>query len=202
MIKNIIFDYGNTIVEFEPKNIIKRFGVDKDEDIKILEKTAFDRKYWDRFDDGTLSAEDFKEKISEILPERLIKVSGEIADNWMLKLPYICGMDTLIKRLKSEGYRLYLLSNISREFAKRKDKTEIFELFDGLVFSGEIGIVKPQKEIFEYLLNKYKLAAEECLLVDDNNKNVESAKKLNIQSLLFSGNYKEVEEFLLGNSLK
>ncbi len=63
----------------------------------------------------------------------------------------------------------------------------VFDLFDGLVFSGPLGITKPSKEIFEYLLDKYNLKAEESVFIDDNAGNVTGAESVGIKGLLFKG---------------
>jgi putative hydrolase of the HAD superfamily len=60
-------------------------------------------------------------------------------------------------------------------------------MFDGLVLSGEINIVKPNAEIFEYLLSKYNLNREECIFVDDNKANITGAEKAGIKGYLFDG---------------
>ena len=196
MIKNIIFDYGNTLVEFEPRNIALRFGVTDEEEIKLICEKLFDRKYWDRLDDGTLPQEEFVENVKNDLPEKLHSVAEKICDDWVVNLPFISGMDSLVKKLKHDGYSLFLLSNISKHFAERSDEIEIFEFFDGLVFSGKIGLVKPSGEIFDFLLGKYSLKPGECLFVDDNRDNIAMAEKKGINALRFEGKAEDIEKFL------
>lgn len=196
MIKNVIFDYGNTVIQFIPKNIVKHFGVENEDDVDLLTEKLFDRKYWDKFDDGSLSQYDFKNAVIKEIPDKLKVKAIEICDNWVWALPYIDGMDELIKKLKKDGYKIYLLSNISQYFADNSKSIEIFKYFDGLVFSAEILMVKPNKEIFEHLLEKYCLKREECVFIDDNESNVKAAESLGIRSLLFDGDKKRAEAFI------
>ena len=186
--KNIIFDYGNTIVEFEPMNIVRRFGVADSDDADILCEKVFDRKYWDKLDSDDITQEEFIACALSELPKRLHNIAEDICNNWITNLPYIDGMDKLIYKLKKDGYRIYLLSNISRYFAENSKKIEIFKEFNGLVFSGEIGIAKPERDIFKYILDKYCLNPEETIFVDDKEQNVDMAEKMGINSLLFDGN--------------
>ena len=195
--KNIIFDYGNTIVEFEPMNIVRRFGVSDDADAGLLCEKVFDRKYWDKMDSDEITQAEFISGVLSELPERLHYAARDICNNWITSLPFISGMDDLIRGLKAEGYRLYLLSNISRYFAENRDKIEILREFDGLVFSGAIGLTKPNKDIFEYILNKYTINVSDTLFIDDNKQNVEMAEEIGIKSLLFKGNSKEAADFAL-----
>lgn len=194
--KNIIFDYGNTIVEFEPMNIVKRFGVTDSSDCDILCKKVFDRKYWDKLDSDGISQEEFIRGVLSELPQRLHGIAEDICNNWITNLPFIYGMDSLIHKLKNDGYKIYLLSNISRYFAENSDKIEIFKKFDGLVFSGEIKLIKPDRDIFEYILKKYNLIPSETVFVDDNRDNINTADSMGINALLFDGESKKVAEFI------
>ncbi|MBQ6907046.1 MAG: HAD family phosphatase [Clostridia bacterium] len=194
--KNVIFDYGNTIVEFEPMNIVRRFGVTDSADADILCEKVFDRKYWDKMDSDDITQDEFIKGVLSELPDRLHRIAKDICNNWITNLPYITGMDDLIHKLKEDGYKIYLLSNISRHFAENSDKIEIFKEFDGLVFSGSIGLVKPNRDIFEYILEKYNFNSNETLFIDDNKQNVNTAEGMGIKSLLFTGNSKEAMEFI------
>lgn len=194
--KNVIFDYGNTIVEFEPMNIVKRFGITDNADAEILCEKVFDRKYWDKLDSDDISQEEFINGVLSELPQRLHGIATDICNNWMTNLPFIKGMDELIYKLKKDGYKIYLLSNISKHFGENSDKIEIFKQFDGLVFSGAIGLIKPNKDIFEYILHKYNLIPSETVFIDDNKDNVNTAERIGVKSLLFTGNNNEVMEFI------
>ena len=82
-------------------------------------------------------------------------------------------------------------NNISIGFVEQSMKNpmyrEVFDLFDGLVFSGPIGITKPKPEIFEHLLNSYHLRAGDCIFIDDSPVNIEGARRVGIDPILFEG---------------
>ena len=110
-------------------------------------------------------------------------------------------MCDILSDIKQNGGKLFLLSNISIGFAKNyviiPEIKEVLDNFDGLVFSGEIGITKPSVEIFEYLLNEYNLKAEECVFIDDRMDNVLGALRVGINGILFDGDVESLRSKIL-----
>ena len=88
------------------------------------------------------------------------------------------------------------LSNISIGFAENyhivPELKTVFEMFDGLIFSGPIGKIKPNKDIFEHLLNKYNLNANECVFIDDVEENIEGGKNCGMDGIVFSPSFEDV----------
>ena len=163
MFKNYIFDFGQVIVRFDPVYMTKQY-IESEEDIKLVSEVVFDRLYWDRLDEGTITDEEVKSEICKRLPENLHKNAILAYENWYMNIPSIEGMKELILSLKNEGKKLFILSNISIGFAENYHKNnivkELFDLFDGKIFSAKVGLTKPHADIFEFLLDKYDLKAE------------------------------------------
>lgn len=199
MYKNLIFDFGQVIVHFEPEYMTKQYISEK-EDIKLVSKVVFDRLYWDRLDEGSITDEEVVSGICKRLPQRLHETAIKVYENWYYNLPLIEGIYELLKDIKAEGYGLYLLSNISIGFAENFDKLpvigELLNFFDGLVFSGPLGLVKPKCEIFEYITSKYSLSKSETLFIDDNVSNISGAEAFGINGYLFDGDTNKLREFL------
>ena len=198
MIKNIVFDFGQVLIHFDPFYITERYVKDK-EDIILLKEAIFDR-IWFKLDEDAITDDEFKTEICSFLPERLQSKAIEIYDNWYFNLPLIEGMYEVLSNLKKEGKNLYLLSNISRLFAnnyhKNPDVLRILDLFDGYVFSGEIGLVKPNAEIYDYITQKYNLSKNETLFIDDNELNIKGAENFGIKGYLFDGDAQKLMEYL------
>ena len=195
-IKNVIFDFGQVLVYFQTKYMVDTY-TDDIEDRKLLSEVVFDRLYWDRLDSGTISNEETVRLCKERLPERLHDLCERIYYNWIYNIPEIEGMRELLKYLKSTyNVKMYLLSNISPYFAAHSHEIPILSELDGCVFSGEIGITKPSDEIFQYLLNKYDLKAEECIFVDDRIDNIEGAIKNGLNGYIFDGSAKRLKSHL------
>lgn len=187
MINNVIFDFGQVLVRFDPEYMCSLY-TDNPNDIALLSEVVFDRVYWERFDAGTIENDEFIASIEKRLPERLHETAKKVFFNWINTLPEIPGMRDVIALCRERGFGIYLLSNISREFAERKDEIPILSLIDGYVFSSTCGFVKPDAKIFAHITEKFGLTPENTLFIDDNANNVEGAKNFGIHTYHFDGN--------------
>ena len=93
--------------------------------------------------------------------------------------------ERLVGDLKAAGYRLYVLSNMSREFIDFLRKMPVYRCFDGEVISCEEQVVKPEPEIYRRLLDRYSLDPAETLFIDDRPVNLEAARTFGISTFLF-----------------
>jgi 2-haloacid dehalogenase len=94
---------------------------------------------------------------------------------------------TVMEELKNNGYNISALSNWSAEtFPQMLNRFAFLDWFDEIVLSGEIGSVKPEKRIYEALLDKIDLNASSCLFIDDSVPNIKMADNLGFQTILFS----------------
>ena len=89
-----------------------------------------------------------------------------------------------------------MLSNFNKRLRGELHLAPSLLLFDGLVISGEVGMVKPNENVYRYLLDKYRLDPAECLFVDDRADNIEAGEKLGIKGYLFDGDSKKLREYL------
>ena len=199
MIKNYIFDFGNVLGEFYPEKLTEPFV--QDENIKkYISEVVFDRIYWDKLDLGTITDDEVKDGIKDRMPDDLKELACKVYDNWISSMTPVYGMQDLIFKISKTDKKLYLLSNISTGFADGYKNVkwikELLSFFDGLVLSGTINMAKPNRDIFEYLLNTYNLKADECLFIDDNIENIKSAASIGIKTYLFDGDAQKLREYL------
>jgi putative hydrolase of the HAD superfamily len=96
-------------------------------------------------------------------------------------------MEELIGELKTSGYGIYLLSNASIRVHDYFPRIPASRYFDGCIFSADYKLLKPQPEIYETLLRRYELKAEECFFVDDLAINVEGARLVGMNGTIFRG---------------
>ena len=196
MIRNIVFDYGNVMIRFEPSYMVGKYVSDAD-DAELLERVIFDRLYWDRLDDGSISDAEVVEAVKVRIPERLWSVAEEIYYNWVYNLPEIDGMSDLVRHVKDElSARVFLLSNISTYFADHASEREELEPFERCIFSAVVGHTKPHADMFEYLCRECKIKPEETLFVDDSAKNIAGAEAFGIKGYLFDGDSKRLREYI------
>ncbi len=196
MIKNVVFDYGNVMIHFDPEYMVGRY-VSDEADKKLLCDVLFDRLYWDRLDDGSIEDEEIMEAVKLRIPQRLHDVSREIYYNWIYNMPEMEGMNDLVSHVKNElSARVFLLSNISRYFAEHAHEMTELEPFEKCFFSAVIGMVKPNRDIFEYLCDECRILPEETLFIDDNEKNIKAAESYGIKGYLFDGDSRKLREYI------
>lgn len=195
VITNVVFDFGQVLVRFEPEYMCGRYVCDEN-DLKLLSDVIFDRLYWDRLDAGTISDEELISCVKERIPQRLHAVAEKIYFNWIYNLPEIDGMRRAIDICRERGFGVYLLSNISEYFAARYKEIPILEGFDGYVFSALAGCTKPSADIFKHLCDKFDLTPEQTLFVDDSIKNINGADKFGIIAYHFTGDAEELCSYL------
>ena len=92
----------------------------------------------------------------------------------------------ILQNLKQKGFPLYGLSNWSAEtFPRARQKYSFFDLFDDILLSGDVGLIKPDQAIFNLFLSKIGYSAPECLLIDDSQLNIDAAQKLGFRTIHF-----------------
>jgi len=182
MIKTIIFDFGNVFVNLDieaaHKHALETFQIESLSE-EMLGFNSF-------YEQGLISTDEFLEFYSENFP-KLSK--EELIDIWnfMLKDFPESRLDFLKAIQQSSKYKLILLSNTNALHINYiKDHVSFYEefknCFDAFYLSHEINLVKPNQDIFEFILNKNKLKAEECLFIDDNQDNINTANTLKIKT--------------------
>ena len=193
MIKNVIFDCGQVLIRYNETEIAANY-VDTPEEAEFLGRIAMARKYWNRFDEGTLTEADYLEQVKTELPEHLHKAVEKLVWGWIKACPMIDGMEDIVRDVKKSGKKLYLLSNFNPRL--RTEPYPILSEFDALVISGEINKVKPDRAIYDYLLDTYALNPEECIFIDDNPANIAMAESLGITGYLFDGDAAKLRAYL------
>lgn len=194
MIKNVIFDCGRVLVQYDEVYIASHF-VDNQEDAELLGRVGMARKYWDKFDKGELEEADYLLSVKKELPERLHKSVEQLSEYWIDHCDSIPGMAELVSDVK-KNCKIYLLSNFNKKLRNELHKIPALLDFDGLVISGEVNLVKPDPAIYRYLLNTYDLKAEECIFIDDNAANIAAGEAEGIQGYLFDGNVENLRKHL------
>lgn len=192
MIKNIIFDIGNVILSFNRDFLLSNFY--RGSEYEFIKEVLF--RDWEKLDEDLLTLKEYKDNVLKELPKRLHAPAIGVLDNWEYYMTYTKGIIPLIFELKQKGYKLYILSNMTRHFIERDYKFPILSEFDGIVYSALIKMVKPNDEIYEYVLKKFNLNPTECLFIDDTKKNLAAAARFKIETFHFQNNVHELREFI------
>jgi len=184
MIKNIIFDIGRVLVTFDPIQYVNSLGFDE-ETARAVVGAIFHDPLWIETDRGVIPVEEFEEAFVANAPdyEPQIREAYRKMGRMIQLMPHTMPW---VKALKERGYRLYVLSNYGEYlFLKSKDRLDFMPYMDGAVISYQIQMIKPDQEIYEYILNKYGLLPEESVFIDDRPENVEGAKAVGMSGILF-----------------
>lgn len=199
MLKNYIFDLGHVLTPFDAYALTRVYVKDEDK-VALVAETVFDRLYWDRLDAGTIEDEEVTCGFLSRLPQELHEAALDAYNNWIINLHPTPGMCELVRELKAKGARIFLLSNTSVNLYNNYHRSvwmkELFELFDGLIVSGVIRKTKPNRDIYEYALEHYRLCAAETIFIDDNEKNIEGCIACGIEGYLFDGDTDKLRKYL------
>lgn len=184
MIRNIIFDFGAVLVDWDPHHLYVPYFRDAEKAEWFL--TEICPYSWNtEADAGRTTAEITAERIA-LFPE-WEKEIRMYYDRWLEMMgEQIPGMEALIRELKARGYGVYGLTNWSREtFPLVRDRYPVFSLLDGYVVSGEEMTMKPDPALYRILLDRYGLRGEECIFIDDNPRNAAGGESLGIRGIVF-----------------
>lgn len=184
MIKNIVFDMGGVLIDFNPARSLKNHFVP--EYRELVNQNVFRSKEWALMDKGTYSVEDALKIMCSRLPDSLHSEVRKMVLDREAEMPPIDGMLPIVKKLKENGYRLYLLSNCPDWFTDFKKSVPAFTYFDGFIVSAFYNEVKPDEEIYKILFREFSLTPDECFFIDDTQANIETAKRLGMEAFCFA----------------
>jgi len=183
--KNIIFDFGNVLVQWHPELVYGDYFGDEAKAWWFLRHVA-DNEWRLRIDAGESSETCIRE-----LQQRQPEYSEAIElyrSKWREMLTdEVPGMRELLHQLSMVNYQLYGLTNWSMEsFPEAREHFGILQMIDRYVVSGAEGYVKPDPRLFQVLLDRYGLRAEECIFIDDNPDNVAAARNMGMRGIVFT----------------
>ena len=187
MIKNIVFDFGNVVIKWDVNSILRKYNI-SDEEREILRKAIFQSEEWLKLDEGILDIEDAKKIFEDRLPNELKEKSNEIMDSWFEKIEFNEKICDLIKDLKDEGYKIYGLSNTNIQFYNYIKNLDIGKYFDDFLISAVEKMMKPNKDIYYRLFEKFSLDPKECFFIDDTKENIISSENCGMKGFVFSIN--------------
>ncbi len=191
--KNIIFDIGNVLARFCWDDFFADFGYDE-EMVERLAKATVKTPVWSEVDRGVLTDSELLEGFIQNDPalENDLRRIFENVHGMVRKLEYSIPW---IKKLKAAGYRCYYLSNFSRKAHRDcADALGFLGYMDGGILSYQEKLIKPQTEIYQLLLNRYGLEAQESVFLDDTEKNLPPARELGIHTVLFVNQQQGIRE--------
>lgn len=198
-LSSVIFDIGRVLVAYDWEDYLHGFGFEKDKE-EALARAMFAGPYWKELDRGVWSQSELLDAFTSLAPacRREIETVFSHAERCISGLSYA---KPWIQELKSRGLHVYYLSNYSLSMRlKTSEALDFLDLMDGGLFSYEVNMVKPEPEIYRELLKRCpEIVPEQSVFLDDTEINVEAARRLGMQGIIFRNFHqgkKELEQML------
>lgn len=191
MIKNIVFDMGNVLLDYNPEVSLQAF-LDKEEDRQIIRKELFEGPEWIQGDLGQMNNEVRYETIKTRIPKRLHQALKACVYQWQICMTPLAGAGEFVAYMKEKGFKIYVLSNASDTFYEYFPKFLPLDFFDGVMISADVHMIKPDVRIYKTFLEKYGLKPEECLFIDDRRNNVEGAEAAGMKGIIFNNDFQRL----------
>lgn len=205
MIKNIVFDMGNVLVDYVGDKVCQMF-IEDGAIRKEIATSVFVSPEWILLDMGVLSEEEGLRKMqSRLDTEEKKQLAAKCFWHWheynMTAKP---GMEEVVRELKEKGYGVYICSNASvRLLSCYKEIIPAIDCFDGVLFSAHVKCLKPQKEIYSHLFNRFRLKPEECFFIDDLDINIQGGRRCGMEGYCFEdGDVEKLKTVLAGLNRK
>lgn len=195
MITSLVFDMGGVLIRWSTAAMLEQLSLPA-EDRETLNRELFRSVEWVQQDGGMLTEEQLRRKVLARLPQRLWDAADRLIFWYRSMLTPIPGMAELVRELKENGYRIYLLSNAGLSLRGYFPRIPGSECFDALMVSAEEQLMKPAHEIFQRLYEKFALDPAECFFIDDTPANVEGARRTGMNGVVFHGDVQRLRREL------
>ena len=181
----VVFDIGNVLLRFDPQEILDTYLPEQKKLHPELLKRVFRSPYWVMLDRGSATIDEAIDAMSSGRDD--LKPLIRTALTGWYDLPWIDEGINVLKTCKSHGKKVYALSNYpAAGIAYIWEKAEFFRLFDGRVISSSIGLVKPGRSIYDYLIDQFSLNPARTLFIDDTPANIEGALDAGWQGICYN----------------
>lgn len=185
MIKTIIFDIGNVLAGFEWREHFRRFGY-SEEILERMAQATIGSGLWIEYDRGALTDEEVLQAfvdndpgIEKELREALGSLRGMLT-KYDYAIPWV-------QELKKKGYQVLVLSNFSKKaYEECSEVLGFLEYVDGGILSFRDKVIKPDPQIYQLLIDRYHLIPEECVFMDDMERNLRAAEEFGIHTIHFT----------------
>jgi len=182
--RNIIFDLGGVVLDWNPDAILAQYYTEPALRASI-KAAVFQHPDWLEMDRGVLTEAEAIERIIARTNRPKAELKG-LFDAVLNSLHPKSDTVDLLERLAARGVPLYCLSNMpASTYSDLRQRHAFWPAFRGVVISGEVKLMKPERAIFDYLLHRYGLAPDDTIFVDDHQPNILAAQAVGLHTVLF-----------------
>jgi len=181
----VVFDLGGVLLNWDPRHLYRRLFAGDDTAMEAFLRDVCTEEWNERQDAGRTFADAAAELLRDHADKaHLIHAFGARFDEMIPGA--IAGSVDIVRELKSSGVPVYALTNWSAEtFPSQRTRFDFLAEFDGIVVSGEEGVIKPDEKIFRILLDRYSIDPHTAVFIDDNPANARAAAALGIHGIHF-----------------
>ena len=185
MIKTIFFDIGGVLIDIHPERTYQYLSDSADVEVSMV-KESFPWDAHDQYERGIMNNEDWFITYKESLPQPCCLKRSDFWNAWKLLLGEEKNTVNILEALNKQ-YSIWLLSNTNPKHIQDEiEKRYLFpSLVDGAVYSFDVGVRKPEKEIYEIAMQRANANPQECLFIDDLLENIQAAKQIGIEGVHF-----------------
>ncbi|MFM7332600.1 MAG: HAD-IA family hydrolase, partial [Brachymonas sp.] len=183
---NIVFDFGAVLVNWRPLEVVRKHFPSRTQSPEAaagLVSQLFGHPDWLEFDAGLISAEKVTQLSASRLSLSLQAMQGMVNDIADHITPIASSVQVLQSLHEEKKHPLYFLSNMPAPYARGLERHPWMRCFQGGIFSGDHGLIKPQPDIFRKLQAMYGLQGQPILFIDDHAANIAAAHKEGWQTL-------------------
>ncbi len=191
-IKNIVFDFGGVLVDWNPRYLYEKYFDDKEQMESFLNNVCTPE--WNQQQDAGKSLAEATKELQQKFPthKEMIRL---FYDKWEVMLKSEIPENVKVLYQLKTKYRLFGLTNWSVEtFPIAHKRFPFFKELEGIVVSGDEKLIKPDKEIYLRLLDRYQLKADESIFIDDSPANIDAAEEIGFTTIHFGKNTKLEEK--------
>ena len=185
MIKTIFFDIGGVLIDIHPERTYQYLSDSADVEVSMV-KESFPWDAHDQYERGIINNEDWFITYKESLPQPCCLKRSDFWNAWKLLLGEEKNTVNILEALNKQ-YSIWLLSNTNPKHIQDEiEKRYLFpSLVNGAVYSFDVGVRKPEKEIYEIAMQRANANPQECLFIDDLLENIQAAKQIGIEGIHF-----------------
>jgi len=181
---NVIFDIGGVVLEWNPGKVLAACYPEPAAQ-EALRSVLLRHDDWLAYDRGQVSEAELVARAHE-RSGRPVQELERVLDALWTSLTVKSDTVALLRALFAQGVPLYCLSNMPAPvYVRLRQMHDFWDLFQGIVISGEVGMTKPSREIYEHLLARHRLPAAQAIFFDDLPENVAAARSVGIDAEVF-----------------
>lgn len=192
-VRNVVMDLGGVMLEWDPDQLLTRF--EPDPVLRGQLRASIFGQDWRLFDRGRVTEAELIDRLelrTGNTRERLFEIVEAVRDSLREKPETV----ELVRALRQRGFDIYCLSNMPGPIYEHLRRRHTFwDVFRGIVVSGEIQLMKPEPAIYLHLLERFGLQPAESVFIDDLQVNVDAAKGVGLHALRFQNASQCQQEF-------